>query len=133
MNQGSSAVLDLDSTLAAVEAAGLFSSVCTVQSPSQAPDALGQPDLVDWSDVAGIVGVPCMMSPLGGSPSIGDEQKRPWFTSEKTTFHLLLDGYFPQIRQRYRAVVDGTPYDIMGTESDSQKVMTRLALQGYSL
>jgi hypothetical protein len=132
MNHGASAVLDLDSTLEAVEAAGLFSSFCTIQSPSQLPDALGQPDLVDWTDV--LVNVPCMMAPNRiASTSMSDEHKTQFYTAEMTQLHVLLDGYFPQIKQRYRAVVDGTPYDIMGTESDSQKTMTRLGVQGYSL
>jgi hypothetical protein len=136
MNQ--SITIDLASTLRAVEAAGLFSSVCTFQEAIGDPDDLGQSDLVDWTDVAGLVDIPCMMAPLVPvRPSVSDEQKMQTFTKETTESHLLLDGYFPQVLQRYRVIVDGAIYtqatDVMGVESDSQKVMTRCAVKRVSL
>ncbi len=123
---------DLSAVLPAVEQAGLFVSLATIQSPSQAPDSLGQPDLVDWTDV--LVNIPCMIAPEGvGTPPIGDEMAMREWIAEKTEFHVLLDGYYPTILQRYRAVIDGIPLDIKAVESDSQKIMTRLAVRRYSL
>ena len=130
MNQ----TITLGSVLTAVEDAGLFVSLCTIQSPSQAPDALGQADLTNWTDVPGLVDLPCMAAPLTiQRPSTSDEIMAPAFTAEMDTFHVLLDGYYPTIRQRYRAVIDGTPLEIMGAESDSQAIMTRMACRRYSL
>ncbi len=136
MNQS----VDLGGVLTAVEDAGLFVSLCTIQSPSQAPDALGQADLTNWTDVSGMVGIACMASPLTiNRPSTSDEIQANSYTAEMDTFHVLLDGFYPTIRQRYRAVISGGPFDvataldIMGAESDSQGIMTRLACRRYSL
>lgn len=126
----------LATVLTAVEDAGLFSSVCTIQSPSQAPDALGQPDLAAWTDVAGMVNIPCMKAPIvAGSvrSTAADEVKGANWTEEMSGSHVLLDGYFPLIEQRYRAVIDGVALDILGVEPDSQKIMTRMAVRFRNL
>ncbi len=125
-----------EAVLTAVEDAELFSSVCTIQSPSQAPDALGQPNLASWTDVPGLVNIPCMKSPLlpgSARSTAGDETKAVNLTEEMSESHVLLDGYFPNILQRYRAVIDGEPLDILGVESDSQKIMTRMAVRFKNL
>ncbi len=136
MNQS----VDLGSVLTAVEGAGLFVSLCTIQSPSQAPDALGQADLTNWTDVSGMVDIPCMAAPLTiQRPSTSDEIQAMNFTAEMDTFQVLLDGLYPTIRQRYRAVISGgpfdeaTPLDVMGVEGPSQGIYTRFACRRYSL
>jgi len=120
--------------LTAVEDAGLFVSTCTIQTPSQAPDALGQANLTTWTDLAGHVSIPCMSAPLTiQRPSTSDEIKMPGYTADKDDFHVLIDGYYPLIKQRYRAVIDGIALDIMGAESDSQSIMTRMACRRYNV
>ena len=132
MNQ--SLIADLSTVVAAVEAVGLFSSLCTIQEAFGSPDVLGQSDLVDWADVDGLTDIPCMSAPLTiMKPSVGDERDAPTFTADMDTFHVLLDGYYPQILQRYRAVIDGVAMDIKGVESDSQKIMTRMACKRINL
>jgi len=46
---------------------------------------------------------------------------------------LELNGYYPLILQQYLAQVDGTTYEVMAVESDSQKQITRLAVRLYTL
>ena len=132
MNQ--SIALDLAATTAAVAAAGLYSSLCSIQSPNNSPDTVGQSDLVDWSNVSGLTNIPCMLAPHSpGTPPQGDKRYTAQDTATSTEFHLLLDGWFPGILQTQRALVDGTPYEIMSVEADSQKTMTRLAVRRYYL
>jgi hypothetical protein len=131
MNQTTN--LGLGSVLTAVEDAGLFSSLCTIQSPSQAPDALGQQNLTNYTNRTGLVDIPCMNAP-GFIPDVrGGEMMLPGWTSEQNSFHVLLDGYYPSINQKDRAVIDGIALEVMSVESDSQKIMTRMSCRRYSL
>ena len=131
MNQTTN--LSLGAVLTAVEDAGLFSSLCTIQSPSQAPDALGQQNLSTYTNRSGMVDIPCMRAPaLLRDPRAG-EAMLPGWTSEQNSFHVLLDGYYPTINQKDRAVIDGIPLEVMTVESDSQRIMTRMSCRRYSL
>ena len=125
---------DLSAVLTAVEDAGLFSSLCTIQEAFASPDDLGQSDLVDWADVEGMVDIACMIGPLQPArPSTSDEIDAATFTADMDTFHVLIDGYYPEIKQRHRAVIDGVALDIKGAESDSQNTMTRMACKRINL
>ena len=52
--------------------------------------------------------------------------------SSTGTHHVLLDDYYPAMetgwRSGWRAVIDGTNYDITGIEHDSQYQMTRVGV-----
>lgn len=134
MNQ--SPTVYLAGTVEAVRAAGLFSSRCTIQSlpaPDQS-DASGQWNQTSWVNVAGMVNIPCMRAAMSNTaPSLTDEVKLPTFTKEKTTWHVLLSGYYPNVTQKQRAVIDGVAYDILATEWDSQNTQTRLGVQELEL
>jgi len=131
MNQTTN--LSLGAVLTAVEDAGLFSSLCTIQSPSQAPDALGQQNLSTFTNRSGMVDIPCMKAPEFIPNVRGGEMMLPGWTSEHNSFHVILDGYYPTINQKDRAVIDGIPLEVMSVESDSQRIMTRMSCRRYSL
>lgn len=128
-----SLTLEFPQAISVVSDAGLFVSICTIQAPTQTPDSLGQVDLVDYTNVSGLVNLQCVMSPMIDTrPNPNFEKREQVGIDELGIFHVLLYGYYPQILQKYRAVVDATPYDIMTVESDSQKIMTRLAVRRYT-
>jgi hypothetical protein len=138
MNQG--LVADYSSAIAAVDQDGLFTSLCTIKAPpetggSPTVDGTGQVDLTNFSDRAGLVDIPCMMSVLmpGKAPSESYERREVPAVREMNYYHVLLNGYYTGIEQRDMAVIDGTPLDVLNAESDSQKTMTRLAVRRYEL
>ncbi len=137
MNQ----TIDLGSVLTAVESAGLFVATCTIKAPPGTVDSLGQQDLQlsHYVPVAGLTAIPCMCAPRSMSKVGATEMKTPGFTMESSDFHILLDGYFPQIKQKQIAFITGSPFDVEtaleidGVESSSQGIMTRLGCSEYSL
>jgi hypothetical protein len=109
-------------------AIGLFVSLCTIQRPSGNLDAAGYPDGA-WVNVPGLVGIACMNAPPSQARVQATEIKQLADTLAVSPRHILLNGYFPAIVPNDRAVVDGTAFDILGAESDSQSGQTRLELR----
>lgn len=118
---------DLDAVMAAALATGLLSSTCTIQEPSGVFGASGAPDGV-WVNVAGLIGLECQAAPVSllGSALGGTENKMPQEILSKQPLHVLLDGNYPTITTKMRAVIDSVDYDIESIEHDSQGRMTRL-------
>ena len=132
MNQG--ILYELGQVLSGVEELGLFNSECTIQQRTNTVSPTGQPDLTDWVNRAGLVDIPGMFSiQRPAMPNTTATVRTPQQLDTLTLYHLLLDGYFPQILQQNQAVVNGTPYEIMAVESDSQFTQTRLAIRSYTL
>jgi hypothetical protein len=115
----------------AVLECGLMTSLCTITVPPHIFGPSGAPDpTAAYTVLPGHQDIPCTAPPL----SIG-ETVQPTEIKEiaeiyaKNMLHVLLGGYYPQIIADYRAIINGIEYDIVGVESDSQKQMTRLAVQ----
>lgn len=125
---------ELEATVPLAAESGLFSSLCTIQQRSNTLSVTGQVDLTDWNDIPTLSNIACQFSiqrPF--MPNQGATGKLPQQTDTETMYHILLQGYYPQILQQNQAVVDGRAYEIMAVESDSQKQMTRLACRIYTL
>jgi hypothetical protein len=127
--------LDLAAVMPAVLATGLLSSLCTITRFPEAFDAGGAPiAATDYDPVTGLVDIPCTAPPIMTIDRVTLTEVR---TLEEiraeTDLHVLLGGYYPEIRNDDRAVIDGTVYDIGNVESDSQKQMTRLAVRKVTL
>lgn len=110
------------------------SATVTIQKRTNAVSVTGQPDLTDWTNITGLISTPCMISMQRPTlPNQNATQRKPQELDTETEFHILLNGYYWQIRQSNRAVVTilktgvSTPYEIMAVESDSQQTQTRLA------
>ncbi len=133
MNQSNN--LELSSVLDVVRANGLFVSLVTIRQPPAVLLPLNQVDLdpAAFTPVAGLENLRCMKSPLQYGIPREYERRRVNYIEESEHYHVLIDGYYPAIQQRQQALVDGLPYDILTVESDSQRVMTRLAIQEYAL
>lgn len=132
MNQA--ALFNLTDTLTGAKTAGLFTSLCTIKRPARNVDALGQVDLTTVTAVAGLSNIPCMRSVLSEyKPNPYYETKTEGQINQLNINHVLLNGYYTGILQGDQAVVDGIPLEVLNVESDSQRIMTRLAVRVYSL
>lgn len=101
-----------------------FSSSCTIQEAAVAYDSFGG-EVFTWGDLAGHVDIPCAIAPEWKNR----ETKAPDMTYVASSHHVTLSGCYDTIGEKMRAVVDGTAYDILLAEIDSQSVTTRLACQ----
>ncbi len=111
---------------------GLFVSLCTFQAPSGNVNPDGSPDNV-FVDVPGLVNIACMAPPLTDANIQATEVKSLQEILSEAMLHILLKGWYPQIEngasEGWQAVIDGTVFDLMGAESDSQGQMTRLKVR----
>lgn len=126
---------DLTETIRTVSDLGLFISKCTIQRRPNPPavDASGWPDYTSYLPLTSHVNLPCMFSvETEGKPDKYGVMRTAADFQEHAYYHLLLNGYYPAILQRDLATVDGTAYEVMAVESDSQHVMTRLALRRWA-
>lgn len=148
MNQSIAGMLE--APVAAVEAAGLFTSVCTVRLATNVTDAMGQvnyvsstdPAIDGFADIAGVVAVPCMRAPNSPAKLSGGENDTASRMEQFNSYHVLLDGYFPQIPEPVPstgdlvAVIDGVVHQVLAVEFSSQRGLsgqTRLEVRQVSL
>lgn len=104
---------------------GLFPSRCTIQTPTQARDGFGDDKAPGtWADLADHVAIPCRMAPQGGV-----EERPTGLIFSRETKRVALRGSFPTITAKQRAVIDGTAFDILAVESDSEGVLTYLRVE----
>lgn len=132
---------DITAVMPAALDSGLFVSFVTMQQPTGAQTSTGAPLLSGgdsgdgWNNVAGMINIPAMNAPQSESRLTADQKKELEMVEGYQLRHLLLGGYYPAIQENsnWRAMVDGTAYDVLGVESDSQSQMTRLRLQISSI
>jgi len=113
-----------------VQASGLLVSTCVIQSPSGPVTAYNQPA----GTFTTVLTLACQDAPLGfGSGIDAGETKQLQDTLAGGYRHVFIAGYYPQIPtgtgSGWRAVIDGTVFDLLGAENDSQRTQTRLRLQ----
>ena len=116
----------------AAERSGLMVSMCTIQEPDANYGPSGAPSGT-YTNVPGLINIAAMDAPPSTARVQATEVKALAEIMSKGMRHMLLAGYFPQIvagvATGWRALVDGTVYDILGAEVDSQSAQTRLELQ----
>lgn len=139
MNQGLQ--YEINAVMPAAVVTGLFPSLCTFQDRAGAAtpvlDPLGQVDLADadYENVAGLVDIPCMIAAVSQLKPLLEGGRTQEYNFEAPQRHILLNDWYPQVLQRYLAIVDGVTYSITpgGVESDSQQQQTRLTVRAYQL
>lgn len=124
---------DIARVIPQAAAAGQFPSRCTIQRLTGTRDSLGVMNQT-FADVSGLVNIPCHVAPpsiarIGGSAEMRQADR----TDEKQEFHVLLQGYFPDIQMKDRAVIDGNIWNIIGPDYDAFKTQTRLEVMEYTL
>lgn len=124
---------DLNAVTVEAAKAGQFPNLCTIQDIPGTYDTIGAPTMT-FTNVTGLVNIPCKSAPPSKSSLAGSaEMRMEDRTSEKQERHVVLNGYYPAIVKRMRAVIDGQPWNIMGVESDSFETVTRLYVQEYTV
>ena len=103
-----------------------FPSLVTIQEGAVAYDDWGEEELT-WGDKAGHVDLPCTIAPVELQVRDKGEKKKEYGTYAIGSHHVTIAGYYPDIQEKMRAVVNGTAYDILLAEWDSQSETTRLA------
>lgn len=118
-----------------VRASGLLSSLCTITESPEAFDAGGAPIAATaYVPIEGMIDIPCTAPPLMTTDRTNaSEIKTMSSIRSEDSRHVLLGGYYPEILEANRAEIDGLEFDICNVEHDSQKQMTRLALQRLAL
>lgn len=109
--------------------AEVFNRTVTFQQQSQTVSSAGEITDNAWSDVAGLVNIPCFIEPiyLGGA----ERGKQVVFDQiyVKYRYTVMLNGFYPAIEERYRAVINGAIYVIEAVDSDICDVFTTLTCQ----
>lgn len=123
----------------------MFPSTATFQELQTVRDSFGElrTDVAgSWLNVEPYTAIPCLLgAEVTGRPASSTEYQNsgptPNSKSEADYLYLMLKGYYPGLRKRWRVVVDGMPFtaspnadnsdgDVWGIEHDSQKTFTRL-------
>ena len=128
---------DISAVMPEAIASGLFVSLVTIQEPTGEQTSTGAPartggDTGDgWNNVVGLIDIAAMNAPQSESRLTADQHKTTEMVEGFQLRHMLLAGWYPTIAENsnWRAIVDGTAWDILGVESDSQGTQTRLRLQ----
>lgn len=78
-----------------------------------------------WSLVPNLLDIDCRIAPLTvQTPTFANEARLENLTYLTTTHHVALRGWFPQIQETMRALIDDVAWDIKGVEHDGQASMT---------
>ncbi len=135
MQQGLS--LDLAHVMAEAVATGLFRSLATFYKPVKTQGPTGN-YVGTTTAVAGMTNIPCMDAPFSIGQPKATEDKMPNQTLAESFRHVLLDAWYPLASGAapnwgWQVDIDGTLFDLLGAESDSQSTQTRLRLQRVTL
>lgn len=101
-----------------------YPHVCTIQVDNGTRDTHGQ-IIPDWQDLVGHVAIPCRRA--AGSGNVVRTEKQKY--SVKTP-SIALQGHYPSITTKMRAVVNGTEfYNIIQPRHDAQGASTTLDVE----
>jgi len=100
-----------------------YPSKLTIQEAAEPQDTYGAYSQV-WADKPPYVELDCRLAPSGGR-----EVKRPDQTYVVSTHIIAIDGYWPGIDEKNRAVIGADIFDILLVENDGQGDSTRLTVE----
>jgi hypothetical protein len=113
-------------------ATGLFVSLFTALMPDGGLGPSGAPDN-NYIPVTTLTNIHCTAPPPSEARIQATEVKGLEEIMSAELKHVLLSGYYPAIETSnslgWQCLIDGTQYDILGGESDSQKQMTRVEVR----
>jgi hypothetical protein len=88
-------------------------------------DSYGEKTIGTWVNVTGLIDLPCQISPAEGG-----KQQQPNMTPVIYTHRIVIAGYYPEILETYKAVMDDdVEFEIMKVENDSQLKTTPLQVK----
>ena len=134
--------IDLAQTVAEVNYSGYLSGTCTIQVPTGAQNADGSPANT-WVAVSELTGLYCQIAVPSATAVQATEVKDLEEIMARSIRHVLLAGFYPQLKQLKQAgqvqallslTGDSTyTFEVLGAEDDSQGQMTRFECQWVSL
>lgn len=114
---------EITQTRAAVLASGVFSELATIREYTTTTSPSGG-QVKAWKDKTGHVSIPCFVSSRSTQ-----EQKGTLVIQTVLQTKILLSGYYPNILELMRVVVNSITYEISSVGHDSQTVFTKLIVQ----
>lgn len=132
MNQG--LAYEVSAVMPEVAKTGLQVSLATFQTLPNVVDTLGQADLTNWVNVAGLVNIPCQLAVPGVFRPDQNETIRGQegfdILGKRT---LELNGYYAiadlRTGKNFSVLVDSQRYEVMDVQFDSQLQVTRCAVR----
>jgi hypothetical protein len=113
-------------------------SLFTAQAPDGNFSQAGEPS-GNYGDVAGLVAIPCTSPPVADGTILAGEVKSLAEVMASELHHVLLNSWYPALDNgwrgdgtpagAWRCIIDGVQYDILGIESDSHSIMTRVRIR----
>lgn len=116
---------------------GICNWLCDIQAPDMQLGASGAPSN-NWQALPGLSGIQCTAPPQSTARILAGEQKALEEIISTAPKHVWLAGYYPGIAaqrmlsevrmmlyQNDQTVDQAIPHEVMGAESDSQRLMTR--------
>lgn len=101
-----------------------FNSYCTVQQRIVTVNSFGE-EIITYQDYEHLRGIQCYREPATGS-----EVRRPTDTITANQFIIALVGWFPDINQLDRVIVNqNLSYDIIKVASDDTRTITFLTAE----
>ena len=97
-----------------------FPQLCSIQQATYAPNSSGE-RVATWADVDGLSEIACKVGNTAG----GERRTSNELYLDATNV-IILAGYFDNITEIMRAVVDEQAYDILLVNSNSEKAVMRL-------
>lgn len=129
---------DVQQAATVVFDSGLLVASCTIQVPLGGQTASGAPNN-QWTPVTGLEDLACMCSVPSANAVQATEFKALAEIMAKSVRHVLLGGYYPNLKRLKQAgqvqalltLPDGNSYayEVLGAEDDSQGTMTRFECQ----
>ena len=123
---------DIESVMQETVLSDLFVSLGSAQAPSGNQTAGGEPDGL-YVPVTGLQDIPCMAAPLSSIRISATETKSMEEIMALMPRHVILNAYYPALeagwRDGWQWMMDGSTWDIIGAEHDSQLQMTRLSVR----
>lgn len=100
-----------------------YPSLCTIQEATDTADSYGQP-IPAWDDLADHIDLACRIA-----PDSGNEMRSQIQIYAVHGWTVALNGYYPDILETMRAVVDDVIYDILQVQHDGNNQTTRLRVR----
>jgi hypothetical protein len=115
-------------------AGGWFPSLATLQTlPTLPQGPTGNAVATEWTNVEGVVNIPCKDAPPSLARVQATEVKAVEEIMAKGLRHVLLNQCFTDApnwaAMTARMIIDGLTYEVLGAENDSNLIQTRVDLQ----
>ncbi len=105
-----------------------YDKACIIMEPVKSKSPSGAIQRKDWQAVTGLDSIPCRLA-SAVMKRANNEVRTPEGTYVVAPYEASLAGSYPQIKEEWRAQIDGTDYDIILVSPDSAGVTTHLALK----